>query len=444
MRGRALAAGTAVLLALAGCSSAAPAAEPSPTGLTGELTVFAAASLQGAFDAIAAELAEQNPGVTVNPVTYDGSSTLATQLVDGASADVFASADLTSMGTVTDAGLADGAPTVFTTNTLEIVVAPGNPLGIETLADLAALSTSGGKVVLCGAEVPCGSAAHTVLDGAGLTLTPVSEEQNVKAVLTKVQTGDADAGLVYRTDVLAAGDTVEGVEFPEAATAVNEYPVVVLVDGERRAGVRRPGALRGRPADPGRPGVHGAVSRSGGGGVPRLLWPPAALAAGLLVMPIVALVVRADWSTLPADITTPAALDALWLSLSTSVVATGVCLVLGVPLAVVLARAHGWPADVLRALVTLPLVLPPTVGGIALLYLLGRRGLVGESLDAWFGITIPFTTAAVVIAQAFVAMPFLVLSVEGSLRTAGTGSTSSPRASAPGAGRSCDGSPCRS
>ena len=232
MKVRALAAGTAVLLALAGCSSAAPAAEPSPTGLTGELTVFAAASLQGAFDAIAAELAEQNPGVTVNPVTYDGSSTLATQLVDGALADVFASADLTSMGTVTDAGLADGAPTVFTTNTLEIVVAPGNPLGIETLADLAALSTSGGKVVLCGAEVPCGSAAHTVLDGAGLTLTPVSEEQNVKAVLTKVQTGDADAGLVYRTDVLAAGDTVEGVEFPEAATAVNEYPVVVLVDGD--------------------------------------------------------------------------------------------------------------------------------------------------------------------------------------------------------------------
>ena len=137
------------LLALAGCSSAAPAAEPRPTGLTGELTVFAAASLQGAFDEIAAELAEQNPGVTVHPITYDGSSTLATQLVDGASADVFASADLTNMGTVTDAGLADGTPTVFTTNTLEIVVAPGNPLGIDSLADLAALSTSGGKVVLC-------------------------------------------------------------------------------------------------------------------------------------------------------------------------------------------------------------------------------------------------------------------------------------------------------
>ena len=118
---------------------------------------------------------------------------------------------------------------MFTTNTLEIVVAAGNPLGIDSLADLAALSTSGGKVVLCGVQVPCGSAAHEVLDG--LTLTPVSEEQNVKAVLTKVQTGDADAGLVYRTDVLAAADTVEGVAFPEAATAVNQYPVVVLEDG---------------------------------------------------------------------------------------------------------------------------------------------------------------------------------------------------------------------
>jgi len=154
-------------------------------------------------------------------------------------------------------------------------------------------------------------------------------------------------------------------------------------------------------------------------GVPGLLWLPAALAAGLLVLPVVALVVRADWSTLPADIATPAALDALRLSLTTSIASTVACLVLGVPLAVVLARAQGWSADVLRALVTLPLVLPPTVGGIALLYLLGRRGLVGQSLDTWFGITVPFTTAAVVIAQTFVAMPFLVLSVEGSLRTAG-------------------------
>lgn len=229
MRVRALVGTVAALLALVGCA----AAQPTPpartdTGLTGELTVFAAASLQGAFDAVAAEFAEQNPGVTVHPTTFDGSASLATQLVGGATADVFASADPATMSTVTAAGLAQGDPTVFASNTLEIVVAPGNPLGVESLADLAALSTTGGKVVLCAAQVPCGSAARSVLDG--LDLTPVSEEQNVKAVLTKVQTGDADAALVYRTDVLAAGDTVEGVAFAESATAVNEYPVVALED----------------------------------------------------------------------------------------------------------------------------------------------------------------------------------------------------------------------
>ncbi|CAM5781792.1 ABC transporter permease [Cellulomonas persica] len=157
-----------------------------------------------------------------------------------------------------------------------------------------------------------------------------------------------------------------------------------------------------------------------GPGAPRLLWLPAALAVGLLVMPVVALVVRASWATLPEDVSSQAARQALALSLGTSLAATACCLVLGVPLALVLARATGWAADVLRALVTLPLVLPPTVGGIALLYLLGRRGLVGRSLDAWFGVTIPFTTTAVVIAQVFVAMPFLVLGLEGALRTAGT------------------------
>jgi len=155
-------------------------------------------------------------------------------------------------------------------------------------------------------------------------------------------------------------------------------------------------------------------------GVPRLLWAPAGLALGLLVMPIVALLVRADWQSLPSDVTSAAAVSALTLSLVTSTIATGVCLVLGVPLAVVMARSRGWTSDVLRALVTLPLVLPPTVGGIALLFLLGRRGLIGHSLDLWFGIRLPFTTTAVVIAQAFVAMPFLVLGVEGALRTAGT------------------------
>ncbi|KRD44582.1 hypothetical protein ASE38_10820 [Cellulomonas sp. Root930] len=229
MRVRALVGSAAVLLALAACATDAPASAPATAdGITGELTVFAAASLQGPFDEIAARMAEQHPGVAVHPVTYDGSSTLAAQLVGGASADVFASADEDTMAEVVGLDYA----TVFARNTLQIVVAPRNPLRIGSLADVAALSSSGGKVVLCAPEVPCGSASRTVLDGAGLALTPVSEEQNVKAVLTKVQTGDADAGLVYRTDVLAAGDTVAGVRFPEAASAVNSYPIVALTHSD--------------------------------------------------------------------------------------------------------------------------------------------------------------------------------------------------------------------
>jgi molybdate transport system substrate-binding protein len=224
--------GLGAVLALAACSSggaATPRTEAAAAStLTGSLTVFAAASLQGAFDELAADFASENPGVTVAPVTYDGSSTLATQLVEGASADVFASADQATMATVADAGLVSGAPTVFTTNTLQIVVAAGNPSGVGALADLATLASSGGTVVLCAPEVPCGSAARTALDAAGVSLTPSSEEQNVTAVLTKVRTGDADAGIVYRTDVLSAGDDVEGVDFAESAAARNRYPIALL------------------------------------------------------------------------------------------------------------------------------------------------------------------------------------------------------------------------
>ncbi|WP_082813029.1 ABC transporter permease [Cellulomonas timonensis] len=154
-------------------------------------------------------------------------------------------------------------------------------------------------------------------------------------------------------------------------------------------------------------------------GVPRLLYVFAVIGLGLLTLPVLALLVRADWPGVPAAITSPEALSALGLSLRTALAATLLCLLLGVPLAVVLARTSSRVADVVRALVTLPLVLPPTVGGIALLYLLGRRGLVGEQLDLLFGLRIPFTTSAVVIAQAFVALPFLVIAVEGALRSAG-------------------------
>jgi molybdate transport system permease protein len=138
------------------------------------------------------------------------------------------------------------------------------------------------------------------------------------------------------------------------------------------------------------------------------------------VLPVVALVLRGAWPRVPAAIVSPEAVSALLLSLETATTATVLCAIIGIPLALVIARSGARVAGVLRALTTLPLVLPPLVGGIALLYLLGRNGLVGASLDLAFGIRIPFTTTAVVIAQSFVALPFLVISVEGALRTAGT------------------------
>ncbi len=149
-----------------------------------------------------------------------------------------------------------------------------------------------------------------------------------------------------------------------------------------------------------------------------MLLVPAAFALAFLVLPMLALVVRAPWRTLPGELASPVVGEALRLSLVSAAAATVVCLVLGVPLAWVLARATFPGRRFVRAFVTVPLVLPPVVGGVALLLLLGRRGLIGQYLDSWFGLTVPFTTTAVVIAEAFVAMPFLVIAVEGALRGA--------------------------
>jgi molybdate transport system permease protein len=145
---------------------------------------------------------------------------------------------------------------------------------------------------------------------------------------------------------------------------------------------------------------------------------PAAFGLAFLVLPLAGLLIRAPWSTLPQRLLEPGVLTALRLSLVSATIATAICVVLGVPLAWLLARPELPGRRLLRALVTVPLVLPPVVGGVALLLVLGRRGLIGMWLDRWFGITIPFTTTAVVIAEAFVAMPFLVIAVEGALRGA--------------------------
>lgn len=203
---------------LAGC--AGPASGPAPGQLGGTLSVYAAASLSAAFDEIADAFVAEHPAVTVTPV-YDGSSTLVTQINEGAPADVFASADEKNMQKAADAA---PEPQLFATNTLVIAVPSGNPAGIASLADLSAAT-----VVLCAPEVPCGAASATLLENAGITVTPASQEQNVTAVLTKVAAGEADAGLVYATDVI--GDDAVEVIVPEgAAEVVNRYPIAALAE----------------------------------------------------------------------------------------------------------------------------------------------------------------------------------------------------------------------
>lgn len=213
-------------LLLPACAPPAPAQGPAPSGtgaLSGSLTIFAAASLTASFTELAKEFGSANPGVSVAPISFDGSSTLATQIAEGAPADVFASADEASMARVVD--LIDGTPTDFAVNVLQIAVQPGNPLGISGLADLA---KPGIQVVLCAPEVPCGAASRRILALDRVAVTPVSEEQNVKAVLTKVQTKEADAGLVYLTDVAAAAGSVDGVDIAGADRAANSYPIAAL------------------------------------------------------------------------------------------------------------------------------------------------------------------------------------------------------------------------
>lgn len=216
---------TAAVLALGGCASTAgstpsPSATTEQSSLSGDLTVYAAASLSGAFDAIGEAFVAENPEVRFSPV-YDGSSTLVTQILEGAPADVFASADEANMGKAADV-TAD--PTLFASNTLVIAVPSGNPGGVETLADLADVTT-----VLCAPEVPCGAASAKLLAAADVTVDASSLEQNVTAVLTKVAASEADAGLVYATDVIGRSD-VEAVVPDGADEVVNHYPIAALSD----------------------------------------------------------------------------------------------------------------------------------------------------------------------------------------------------------------------
>jgi molybdate transport system substrate-binding protein len=217
------------LLALLAAATLSACGGGDSSGSSGDgttVTVYAASSLTKTFEQIGTEFEKQHDGVKVE-FDFGGSSDLVAQIQQGAPADVFASADTANMDKLTADGLQADDPQDFASNTLEIAVPPDNPAGIASFADLA---KDGVNVVVCAPEVPCGAATVKAEDATGVALHPVSEEQSVTDVLAKVASGEADAGLVYVTDVKAAGSDVEGITFPESAQIVNTYPVVALKD----------------------------------------------------------------------------------------------------------------------------------------------------------------------------------------------------------------------
>lgn len=215
-----------LLTALASCGS---------ESATTTLQVSAAASLTGAFTEIEKAFELANPDVDV-VLNLASSSDLVTQIIEGAPVDVFASADTKNMDEVAEADLIDGDPRVFATNSLRIIVAPGNPLDITSLADLA---RPGLVYVTCDPNVPIGRYAQEVLDSAGVDVTPASFEESVKGIVAKVTAGEADAGIVYTTDVLAAGDRAEGVDIPADLNVSARYPIAAMKSADSSAAARR-------------------------------------------------------------------------------------------------------------------------------------------------------------------------------------------------------------
>ncbi|GAA1130710.1 molybdate ABC transporter substrate-binding protein [Citricoccus alkalitolerans] len=228
-----------VSVVLAGCGAASsgtgPSSEAEASGTT--LTVFAAASLGESFEELADGFEQENPGVEVE-YNVAGSSSLAEQILAGAPADVFASADEPNMDTVVAAGENSGEPEPFATNVLTLVTPADIPADSPDITSLAEAAAEGVKLVICAPQVPCGRAALDVAEDAGVELSPVSEEASVTDVLGKVSSGEADAGLVYVTDALSAGagagagtgarESVNAIELENAGSAVNTYPITVL------------------------------------------------------------------------------------------------------------------------------------------------------------------------------------------------------------------------
>lgn len=199
---------------------------------SGKFTVLAAASLTEAFVELGEIYETENPGSEVT-FSFAGSSELAAQINSGAPADVFASADEAGMQVVVDEGMVEGKPEDFASNVLEIAVPDGNPGGVEELADVGRKDL---KVAVCAPEVPCGNATGTLFEATGVEGSIDTYEADVKAVLTKVELGEVDAGLVYRSDVVAAGDTIESIPIPDAAQATNTYPIALLKEGGNQSG----------------------------------------------------------------------------------------------------------------------------------------------------------------------------------------------------------------
>jgi molybdate transport system substrate-binding protein len=239
-RGRRAGAWVAACLAVlsvlaASCSSSSsnsPTSGSSSGKVSGTVVVFAAASLKDAFDKIGAQFEKAHPGVIVK-FNYAGSSSLATQIGNDAPADVFASANTMNMKTVTDGKFARGTPTIFAHNKLEIMVGAGNPKGIKTVSNLASKNI---KVAVCAPDVPCGSYSKQVFDKAGVTVHPATQETSVSGVVTKVSLGEADAGVVYVTDVKAGGSKIAGVPIPPSENVTAKYPIVALKNAPNPSG----------------------------------------------------------------------------------------------------------------------------------------------------------------------------------------------------------------
>ena len=373
-------------------------------------------------DAIGPAFEDANPGVTVS-FNVGASDALAGQIQSEGTADVFASASGTWMDEVEkDPGVSDR--TDFVMNRLVIITPPDNPADIQSIDDLA---NPGVQLVLAAEGVPVGDYAREALDNAGILdealANVVSNEEDNASVVAKITTGggEADAAIVYTSDVSdAAGNDVNAVTIPKDVNVIATYPIAV-VEGAPNAdvaadfvayvvGAEGQATLEGvRLRTDSLTGMHRRLPL----GITIL----ALVGAAFVVLPVLALVIRAPWGDLSTSLSGVGATTALRLSIEVSLAATALSLLFGVPLAWLLARGTFPGRSVLRAMVVLPIVLPPVVGGIGLLNALGRSGVAGQWLYEGLGIQLTFTIWGAIIAATFVSMPLVVLATEAGLHS---------------------------